>query len=200
MAIRDGFLIPNANTYAPDYQTAQPDQGDFLILGNSKFGVITGAEVSLSGYTASVGAGPHIVVVDNAVYAIGAGQSISIAGKGQNPRFDLVVFDSVNGLSVVDGVPSVNPVFPDITDTMVVLAAIFVPASGGSTNPSVIDKRNFLQQANISFDVSTLLRNYASNGTTIKFNIDGNGRISWNGDTHLERTGVGVITAYASTL
>ena len=191
MAIRDGFIIPNANTFAPDYQTSQPDQGDFLILGNSKYGVIQGAGVSLAAETATVAAG--LVVIDNEVIRISSPLNVTIAGKGTNPRFDLVVVDSVNGVSVVSGEPSTNPVFPDVTNTVVVLAAIYIPASGGSTESHVIDKRNFLQQGLVSVDIDTLLRNYDADGSTVKVNIDGDGRISWDNDTHLERHSAGVL-------
>lgn len=198
MALRGGFLIPNAKTYAPDFQTAQPDQGDFLILGNSKYGVVTGCEVTLTGFTAEIGAGPHIVVVNDDIYLIGANRQVSIAGKGEDPRFDLVVFDKDNGFSVVTGVPAVNPVFPDVSSTFTVLAAIFIPASGGSTNPHIIDKRNFIQTTLTAFNASNIIRNYGSDGTSIKFNVNGAGKVTWGSgsaavDTSLQRMSAGVL-------
>lgn len=195
MALRDGFLIPNASTYAPDYQTAQPDQGDFVILGNSQYGVITGCKVSLAGSTVSIGAGPHLAVIAGTIYSLGANQEKTIGGKDADPRFDLVVFDSNTSFTVVPGTPSANPVFPDVTSTMVVLAAIFVPATGGSANLINIDKRNFLQTTLTGVNVSNILRNYDSDGATVKINISGTGKISWNGDTHLERLSPGVLKA-----
>lgn len=183
---RDGFIIPNASTYAPDYQTSQPDQGDFLILGNSQYGVIAGCKVSLSGFGIVLSASPNLAVVAGDVYSL-TGVPLSLSGPSAKARFDLVVFDSVDGLSIVTGVAADNPVFPDITATMVVLAAVFVPASAGSEDLRLIDKRNFLQTTLASVNATTVLRNYASGGATVKVNIDGNGKISWNGDTHLER-------------
>lgn len=198
---RDGFIIPNAETYAPDYQTAQPDQGDFLVLGNAKYGVISGCLVTLSGLTASVGTGPHLVVVDETLYKIGDNLSVEIAGKGALPRFDLIVFDTATspspGLRVVAGTPANNPVFPEITNTITPLAAVFVPAAGGSTNPHLIDKRNLLQTSLTALDLDNLVRNYSSNGVGIRFNIDGDGKTSWGtsgtADTFLERLSAGVL-------
>lgn len=201
---RDGFIIPNAETYAPDYQTSQPDQGDFLILGNAQYGVIAGCKVSLSAETtASVSTGPHILLVDGELYQIGDNLSVSIPGKGALPRFDLVVFDTATdpspGLRVVSGTPATNPVFPDITSTITPLAAVFVPASGGSTTAHIIDKRNIIQTSLTALDTDNLIRNYASNGTGIRFNIDGSGKVSWGtsgtADTHLERLSAGVLKA-----
>lgn len=197
MAIRDGFIIPNASTYAPDYQTSQPDQGDFLLLGNSRFGVVSGCAVSLTELTASIGSGPNILVADDGIYIISENASVSLSGRGSDARFDLVVFSSSSGLTVVPGVPSANPVFPDITDTMVVLAAVFVPPAGGATNPHLIDKRVFLQPSLVGVNMSTVLRNYSTSGYA-KLNINGAGKVSWGGgsaseDTFLERTSAATL-------
>lgn len=201
MALRDGFLIPNASTFAPDFQTSQPDQGDFLILGNSQYGVITGCKVSLVGTTASVGAGPHLLVVNGSIYSLTGSQTVSVAPSGTLPRFDLIVFDTsqTQPFCVVAGTPSDNPVYPDINSTMTVLAGVFIPASGGSGNLHIVDKRNLLQTSVVGVDTPVVLRNYASDGTNVKINVTGSGVISWGSgsgatDTSLSRTGVGQVT------
>lgn len=201
MALRDGFRIPNASTFAPDFQTSQPDQGDFLILGNGRYGVISDCQVSLVGTTASVGAGPHLLVVDGQIYAMTGSQSVSVAPSGIDPRFDLIVYDTSQSspFCVVAGTPSANPVFPDINSTMTVLAAVFIPASTGSGNLHIIDKRNILQTNVVGVDVPTILKNYSSDGVGVKVNISGNGTISWGSgtgatDTSISRSGVGQVT------
>lgn len=212
MAIRDGFIIPNASTYAPDYQTAQPDQGDFVILGNSQYGVISGCKVSLSGGGVTVGgtAGvPDILVVGGKVRTLGAASNLSITGPdASNPRFDLVVYSLTSslfgtaGVGVVTGVASINPVFPDVSD-VTVLAAVYVPPASGSSTKRVIDKRNFLQTtltyvgaAGEDASLVNLVDRKNSSGTTT-FHIDGNGKVFWengsaigqNGTANLQVTG-----------
>ena len=202
MAIRDGFIIPNAATFAPDFQTSQPDQGDFVVLGNSQYGVITGCKVSLSGSTVSLGEGPHLLVVNGVIYSV-TGQNISINASGQSARFDLIVYDTeqTTPFCVVTGTPSDNPVYPDVSSSMTVLAAVFVPASGGSGSMRLIDKRNFLQTSVVGVNVPTILKNYnyGSDGSGVKVNISGDGVVSWGSgtgatDTSISRTGAGQVT------
>jgi microcystin-dependent protein len=204
MAIRDGFIIPNAATYAPDFQTAQPDQGDFVILGNANYGVYNGCEISLDGSTVSLsGDRPHILAVNGVVYEIYALPSSWTGGidtADSDPRFDLVVFDSsANALRVVRGISSTNPVFPDIDSNMTVLAAVYTPGSvGGGGNRHIIDKRNLLQKVVTGVNSPTVVRSYgyADGATSVKFNIDGNGKFNWQGfqDASIERTGAGVLS------
>jgi microcystin-dependent protein len=200
MALRNGFRIPNADTFAPDFQTAQPDQGDFLILGNSQYGVITGCSISISGSTVAVGGGPNLLVVEGQLYTLSPGLNLSVSPPAATARFDLIVYDTslASPFAVVAGTPAANPVFPDVTSTMTVLAAVFIPASGGSGISRVIDKRNFLQTEVIAVDTPMILKNLDSGGTHIKVSINGNGKISWGDgssvvDTTLERSGVGII-------
>jgi hypothetical protein len=194
MALRDGFIIPNSGTYGPDLQSQQPDQGDFLILGNSQTGVVVGCKVTLTGFTAAIGVGPHIVVLNGEIFSLSPSVAVAIAGKGALPRFDLVVVDATNGYSVLTGTPASNPVFPDVSDTVVILAAIYIPAAGGSTNPHIVDKRNLLTNVVVGVDEPVLMRNYDAAGDVVRFEIDGEGKFSWNdGDTLLERVSPGVL-------
>lgn len=202
MAIRDGFIIPNAATFAPDFQTAQPDQGDFVVLGNSQYGVITGCKVTLSGTTVTIGAGPHLLMVNGEIYSVTANQTVSVSPIGQKARFDLIVYDTSNTTTpfrVVAGTPSDNPVYPEINSTMTVLAAVFVPASGGSGSLRLIDKRNFLQNTLVGLNVPVILKNYGSGGSGVQVEITGNGTIRWGDgsgahDTTISRTAAGKVT------
>jgi hypothetical protein len=201
MAIRDGFIIPNAATYAPDFQTAQPDQGDFVILGNANYGVYNGCLIKLEGSTVSLDSAtrPHIIAVNGVVYEIYGSPSTwegSIDSADTDPRFDLIVFDdSANALTVVRGTPNSNPVLPDITSNMTVLAAVYTP--GGSGNRHIIDKRNLLQKVVTGINSPAVLRSYGySDGTTsVKFNVNGDGKLNWQGfdDASVERLGAGVL-------
>lgn len=192
MALRPGFIIPNANTYAPDFKTAQPDQGDFLILGSDQTGVVAGGLVTLSGLTASLGAGPHIVVVDGVAFVLQANTNVSLAATGAQARWDLVIYDTTDGYTVLPGTPSDDPVFPDIGTSMVVLAAVYVPESGSGTTAHIIDKRNFLPRNVITqSSYSALVRSY--DGTSVIFNIDGNGIVTWGTGTRLEKLSTGVL-------
>ena len=201
MALRDGFRIPNADTFAPDFQTAQPDQGDFLILGNSQYGVITGCGISPSGsYSVAVGGGPNLLIVAGQLYTLAPGLGLSVSPPAASARFDLIVYDTslASPFAVVAGTPAPNPVFPDVTSTMTVLAAVFIPASGGSGAIRIIDKRNFLQTEVIGVNSPMILKNLDSSGAYIKVSIDGSGKISWGDgsstvDTSVERISAGKL-------
>jgi hypothetical protein len=193
MALRGGLRVPNSATFAPDYETAQPDQGDFLILGNGQYGVVSGCNTSLSGTTVSIGAGPNLVVINDSSYFVGGGQTKGVSQplSGQT-RWDLVVFDRSDGFSIVPGtsVSTGNPALPDVTDSMVVLAAVYIPSSGALR---LVDKRNFLSTTLSTYNASTLIANYSS-PTNVTFSLSGTGRLRWNdGDTALERKSAGVI-------
>jgi hypothetical protein len=200
MALRNGFRIPNADTFAPDFQTSQPDQGDFLILGNNQYGVISGCGITLSGSTVTIENGPNVLVVAGQVYTITGGISRSVSSIAASPQFDLVVYDTslTDPFTVVTGTAAANPVFPDVTSTMTVLAAVFIPASGGSGSRRIIDKRNFLQTSVTGVNSSNVLKNLDSTGTNVKVNIDGTGKITWGSgsgatDTSLERYSAGKL-------
>lgn len=195
MALREGFIVPNSGTYAPDYQTAQPDQGDYLILGNSRYGVIQGCAVTLQSSTVVIGAAPNLVFIDGQVVSVPAGStSLNIANAGTDPRFDLVCVSQTEGLTLRVGAAQANPVFPDVPAGDVVLAAVYTNTSGVRR---VIDKRVFLQPSIVSVQNAVtpyhIVKHHSSDGQGVKFSIDGNGKISWgsgasaSADTHLER-------------
>lgn len=186
MALRDGFIIPNSGTYAPDYQTSQPDQGDFLVLGNSRYGVVSGCKVSLQGGAVVIAGDDNVVVINGQLISIPAGtSSITISGANLDPRFDLVVVDINAGLTAVQGTPQANPVFPDVPGDSVVLAAIYTNTNG---DHHVIDKRKFLQPSifSIQTDISPyyIIKHHAAGTLNVKFSVDGDGKISWGDGTH----------------
>jgi hypothetical protein len=199
---RPGFLIPNANLVAPDYQAAQPDQGDFLVLGNDQYGVVTGCKTTLAFPAVSLttdlpAATANILVCAGKAYLLSSGASVILAQAGAQSRLDLIVFDSKNGgFKALGGTPGDNPAFPDITDTMTVLAAVSVPAASSGDQPTIIDKRVFLPTTLVSDAASTaMVRTYDTTTPTptIVVNIDGQGKITWGADTALEKVAGGVL-------
>lgn len=197
---RGGFIIPNSDVNAPLLQPSQPDQGDFVILGNSQFGVITGcAATKTTAQSVTLASGTNVLCINGHVLKVTGGVTLSVKGNGTTlPRFDLAVYDNTDGFSLVVGTPDANPTFPEITTTMVVLAAILVPESGGDI--VVTDKRNFVQTNMASVDSAwDLLTNYASDGSSIKVTVEPSGMIKWGSgtgstDTSIARTAAGKLT------
>lgn len=190
---RDGFLIPNASDYAPDYQVSQPDRGDFVILGNAQYGVVSGCKVSLGSGGITIGGAsgvPDILVVSGALRNLGTVPPLSIKNADSlNPRIDLVVYSLSSGPTILTGVASTNPVFPDIDTGVTVLAAVYVPPASSSSTTHVIDKRNFLQTTvnAVGADENVyLVSNKDTSGTTI-FHIDGNGKVQWGSTSAIEQ-------------
>lgn len=199
---RSGFIIPNAALVAPDYQAAQPDQGDFLLLGNEQFGVVFGCKVALSFPTVSLTTvgeptTAHTLVCKGEIFLLSGAATASLAVRGAQARLDLVVFDSQNGgFKVVSGTPADNPVFPDITSSMVVLAAVSVPSTSSPATPTLIDKRVLLPVVQVSDSTSaSIIRTYdvSTSPPTQVFNIDGHGKLTWGTQTALEQLSPGII-------
>lgn len=138
------FTIPNeADAFHPDQ--AEPDRVDvdILVTGISGDGVVSGCEVSAipSGMSVQVAAG--IIAVDGAIISIDAG-TLLVSTPATDPRFDLVVAhpDSGSQLSIVEGIPHDDPVFPDVPAGAVALAAVYVPVDVDAIDDElIIDKR-----------------------------------------------------------
>jgi microcystin-dependent protein len=195
---RDGFIIRNASAVAPNLLMSQPDQGDFQILGNNRYGVVKGCAVTLGGSTVSITGSTtdNVVVVDGEVFTPSAWSDTIVNGSNVGPRFDLVVYSSVDGFSVILGTASVNAVYPEIPSTATVLAAVYVPASTSGTF-IITDKRNFLQASVVGKDQDVIVENYGAEAPTLT--IEGSGKISLgNGtdiqDAFIERTAAGTLT------
>lgn len=194
---REGFLIPNASDVAPNYQPSQPDRGDFVVLGNSQYGIITGCEVSLSDFSVQVGVGSdtyeNVLVVEGKLRVLGSVPLMSIqTADPTRSRFDLVVYSLEDGLKVVTGSPSANPVYPDIDEGVTVLAAVFVPPSASAPDLRLIDKRNFIQTSLIAVDLDTdtpLVSSRLSSSNTAKFTINKLGKLTWDNGSALEADG-----------
>jgi hypothetical protein len=183
MAQRAGFTIPNATTVGTLLDLAEPDAIDFNILGNNRFGVISGCDVTVTGSSWVVNVAPGIVVVDGQVMAAQGQVTLSI--PTQSPRFDLIYVDGGGNIQVQPGTEDANPVFPQFDGLMVILASIL--ATPGITPPSqmdVIDKRLMLMDRfTTAVGSGSVLHNAdPANPTVTKFDIDYQGRMGWDGD------------------
>lgn len=180
MAQRAGFQIPNAKDVAVN-DLAEPDSSDFSILGNHRNGVVKGC-----GYTFDGATGVFTVVdADNLVVRSGVAETIptsaAVTVEGAGPAFYLVVWgpdaSGTVGLTVVTaGVSVDNPVFPDLTDDTVVLAAVYAPQTG---NKSAIDKRLFLGNGASGWvgPSEKFLHHRTGDGTN--FAVLGDGTVQW---------------------
>lgn len=182
MTVRDGFIIPNVATVLGNSLVSEPDQGDFVILGNQRFGVISGCKIELEGSNVVVGSGPNRCVVDGDVFSLAAATSRSLNSAEAYARFDLVVYDTASnhGLYVVVGTASANPVWPDITDTMCVLAEVYTPASGSGGTRLITDKRNIMASGVYGYNVDKIVVSLGADGAE-KFSIGGDGTLTWSG-------------------
>jgi hypothetical protein len=179
-----GFLVPNARGVA-DPAMAEPDQIDFNTIANARWGVIEGCKVEISGKTASTVGGTALV--NGVIVALRAG-SVDLTTGGAQDRFDLIAVNSNGELVKMEGSTSADPVFPDLTTDLTLLAAVFCGAGTGEFANNLIDKRKFVADSLLTKlpSNSPLIRNV--NGTGDFFRVDGSGRTTWMGDTFLERS------------
>lgn len=201
MPTRPGFIIPAAGTTTANLPSSQPDQGDFVTLGNQRYGVIAGCDLSYipggAGQpgTVRIGSGPNLVKVNDVLYIISTAASATVSTTvGVGDRIDLVVYDAVRGLAVVTGTSGSDPVMPDITASMTLLYVLYVQLVNAKV--TVIDKRIFLARALLStIDPSTtLVENRDSDGDSV-FAILGDGTMQWGpSDAYLKRTGINELT------
>lgn len=184
MAHRAGFIIPNASSDTiVSYRQAEPDAGDFSILGNDRYGVFYGCTLISTGLSVALDTGPHIIMSDGVIKVLpGSPGSVSLNTGSTTDRFDLVGWDTVaNALAVLTGTPVDDPTFPDIPDGFVPFAAIIVVAGANSiTSTNIIDKRRLLLHGarGAAGADETFLRNQIPGGG-IGFQATGSGALSW---------------------
>lgn len=200
MVAHGGFLIPNADGIAAR-EMAEPDQVDFNTLGNSRWGVVSGCEVTISGAstTASLSPTTGVVVVNGVVVQVPGSQTVTLGSGGSQPRVDLICVNEAGTLVSVPGTPAAAPVSPDVPATMTLLASVFCPIGSSNFSSTITDKRNMLQSVFVGNSASTgvvLLNRYNGDDT---FRILGSGRMEWNNsDTYLQRASAGVLQAHSS--
>ena len=183
---RSGYIIPNASDAGINSLQAEPDAGDFSILGNNTFGVLSGGVCTNGGGTGiSVSAGAFLI--DGEIVTSTSG-SVTLSVGDSSPRFDLVGYDTeTSQFAHIAGEPSSEPKFAFIPDTFVVLAAVFINSLATTIEASdIVDKRHLLLSGarGAVSGVSTFIRNIDPDATlptfgSTLFKVTGAGTISW---------------------
>lgn len=193
MTHRPGFLIPNSNDPIVSYRQAEPDAGDFSVLGNDRYGVFYGCLLAVNTLSLAMTGGPHVIMSNGVVQVIEASGEVTLNTGSSTDRFDLVGWDTLSSsLTVVPGAPVDDPTFPAIPDGFVIFAAVFVPAGASSiTSINVVDKRVLLlngARGSAASDEVFLQNRYAGGG--VGFQALGDGSMSWaDGAVSLALTG-----------
>lgn len=190
---RPGFIVKNASDDdVTNLDIAEPDSVDFNLLGNGRFGVISGCEVTATGGASSVvNVSQGIYIVDGLL--IRGGGQFTLQGASQHARFDLIVGDTGGHVMAITGDASDNPVFPDCPNTVTVFAAVSVKSGGTPVQQNdITDKRIMLPERFVtSILQGSLLHNGdPNNALATLFDIDWNGKQQWDGDAFLERVGI----------
>lgn len=185
MAHRSGFLIPNASDAGiVGFRQAEPDAGDFSLLGNDRYGVLHGCSLSVNTLQVALTGGPHVVVADGEVSLIEGSHSVTLNPGSATDRFDLVGWSATDSaLVVVPGTASDDPKFPELPEGFVLFGAVYIPAGVTSiTTANVTDKRRLLTHgARGSAEAAgTFLKNvYADSGVT-GVEMLGDGTLRWS--------------------
>lgn len=174
MSQRPGFNIPNSVDVSSG-DLAEPDSGDFSVLGNHRNGVITGCTFTFNGTSGQFQiASAGLVLLDNAPVAVPSGGTTTVSAGG--PKFTLIVWKSTGLDQIVGNTDLDNPVFPDLPEAAVVLAAVYVPASGLMV---AIDKRQFLTNGLFGTRASGedfIQHQYEG---SVNFAVDSGGDVRW---------------------
>jgi len=146
-----GFTVPNANTVGTSIQSldqAEPDSLDFTVLGNLKYGVLSGFDAvfnSTGNGTANVDGGEVLI---NGEYGSVSSDLLTFTAPAADPRFDLIVAQKSGSTFVLNTVvgttSSTNPIFPALASTQIILYALYRKSGETFNNSSVVDKRRFV--------------------------------------------------------
>jgi hypothetical protein len=184
---------------APDagsLNEAEPDSGDFRILGEANSGVISGGAVTASAPESMVVNVAAAEVLINGAPLSFASQAITIAPSNSGfPRFDLVGWTSA-GATFITGTASDNPAFPVFDPTtFVVAASVYVPTSATQLAQDRITEKRL-------HPVVSLRRRYAADTDTVidltspsqanGFQLAADGKHSWL-NSILRRTGTAAM-------
>ena len=177
MAPRAGFIIKNAADAVSLTDEAEPDALDFNLLGNHRYGVLSGCDVTMGG-GGSVSVANGVAVVNGAIMRTGG--TVTLPFAGSTARFDLIGVDSAGHVIYVRGSASPNPVFPEYGDDVTILAAVLMQPGVTPTQANVTDKRVFLpERYRTALDVGVLLGSYQVSNLASRFEIDYSGLHRW---------------------
>lgn len=176
------YTIPN-DAVAAFADEAQPDAGDFVILGSTS-GVVSGGAVTANGVNMTLTAASSFVLV-NGTPLVNAGGSAVIGAASANPRWDLVYINASNVITVLAGTPTAtNPQLPILDPTTgVVLAAIYIPTGTSAlVANNVIDKRRSMAAAwerILTAVGDTFVRARVNADSTDRLKVTGDGKHVW---------------------
>lgn len=145
-----GFTIPNEADASYPHQ-ARLYSSDFTVLGagiGGATGVISGCAVTEADDPAmAVDVASGVVLSNLTTQATITGETLDLAdADATNPRWDLIVANSVGTLAVHTGTAGASPVPPQpaalIAGTAVGLAYVYIPANDTAvTDAQIVDKR-----------------------------------------------------------
>lgn len=181
---RPGFVVPNAADTNTFYRQAEPDAVDWSVVANAKYGVLLGCNFAINAGSFTVNSATNIVVNNGAIQVIPQGSSISLNAASAADRFDLIGWNGTS-LAVIPGTPVDDPVFPDLPDGFVLLAALYSPQAGGSySDDNLVDKRVMLLHGvrGAAAADATFLRNaLPTDAESYAYEVLGDGSTQWNG-------------------
>ena len=193
MVAHGGFIIPNGDGTASPFM-AQPDQVDFNTLGNARWGVFTGCEVTIPGASTTATLPPTggVALVNGVIVQVPGSQTVTLGSGGSQPRFDLICVNEAGNLVSVPGTPRAEPLYPDVPSSMTLLAAVYCPIGSSNFSNTLSDKRNILQAVVVANGASTVPLVVSRNAGQDEFVIASDGSLTWYGtttDTALSSTG-----------
>jgi hypothetical protein len=189
-----GFIVRNAADAGSALDLAEPDALDFNLLGNRRYGVLSGCDLALSGWNLTMTQG--VVMVNDLLVATGG--QVTLPTSSQQPRFDLIAVDQGGTVTYIRGTASPNPVFPDYSGSVTIMAAVYITPGQNPPDPvrDLTDKRRFLPQRFLSNATSgDLLASYAASpGLSAVFTVSTAGRTEWLSDTRMYRSAAKTLT------
>lgn len=142
-----GWVIPNAGGPYPFQSRFWESDAYILGAGTGGRGVASGCGVAEAGtpnQTVVVASGT--IVISRTVIAVAGGVVSITDADATNPRFDLIYADNAGAVHVRTGTPNASPAFPNIADTEVALAQVYMPALDSAVqNAQIVDKRVFVE-------------------------------------------------------
>jgi microcystin-dependent protein len=180
-----GMTVPNLPDAGGYGDIAEPDAGDFEILGDRRFGVISGGLVTQTGSPSMAVAVASVTAIVDGQVVTNAGGTVAIAAAGANPRFDLITIDGSGALVRIAGDSgSSNARYPAWDRARTVIAAVYVPNGASSiTNAMVVDKRIFVEPTVVrrAAGATDTVVDIGTTDGTRNFKIDAAGKLTWEG-------------------
>ena len=192
--------IPNVPD-AAYLDQAEPDAGDFRIIADERYGVLSGGFVLAQ---ATPGMSVHVdsgVALINGLIVPFTAADLGINPATANPRFDLIGVNSVGVPLVFMGTASTNARFPSWSSDVCILAAVYVP--NGTTAITTARIRYKARRLTPAFrrqsaaTTDTLVAGRITDDVVDRVHLDHGGTITWSSDASLRRSGAGQLETQA---